>query len=93
MRWISCCKGTDRPTAVICHNDLMALGVMHALRSRGLVPGRDLGVVGFDDIPEATNAVPTAHDRGDGSGGRRTGGRQAAPAADRIPDRTSRADL
>ena len=51
-------QGTDRPTAVICHNDLMALGVMHALRSRGLVPGRDLGVVGFDDIPEATNAVP-----------------------------------
>ncbi len=36
----------------------MALGVMHALRSRGLVPGRDLGVIGFDDIPEATNAVP-----------------------------------
>ena len=51
-------QGTERPTAVICHNDLMALGVMHALRSRGLVPGRDLGVIGFDDIPEATNAVP-----------------------------------
>ena len=51
-------QGKERPTAVICHNDLMALGVMHALRSRGLVPGRDLGVIGFDDIPEATNAVP-----------------------------------
>ena len=51
-------QATERPTAVICHNDLMALGVMHALRSRGLVPGRDLGVIGFDDIPDATNAVP-----------------------------------
>ena len=30
-------QGQERPTAVICHNDLMALGVMHALRSRGLV--------------------------------------------------------
>ena len=51
-------QGQERPTAVICHNDLMALGVMHALRSRGLVPGRDLGVIGFDDIPEATNTHP-----------------------------------
>ena len=51
-------QGPGRPTAVICHNDLMALGVMHALRARGLVPGRDLGVIGFDDIPEATNSVP-----------------------------------
>ena len=51
-------QGDERPTAVICHNDLMAVGVMQALRGRGLVPGRDLGVIGFDDIPEATNAVP-----------------------------------
>ena len=48
----------DPATAVVCHNDLMALGVMRALRGRGLMPGRDLGVVGFDDIPEASNAVP-----------------------------------
>lgn len=46
------------PSAVICHNDLMALAVMQALRERGLDPGRDLRVVGFDDIPEASRAVP-----------------------------------
>ncbi len=51
-------QGSERPTAVVCHNDLMALGVMQALHSRGLVPGRDLAVIGFDDIPEASNAVP-----------------------------------
>jgi LacI family transcriptional regulator len=46
------------PTAVICHNDLMALGAIGELRRRGLTPGHDIGVIGFDDIPEASNAVP-----------------------------------
>ncbi len=48
----------DRPTAVICHNDLIALGVVRELKRRGLKPGRDMSVIGFDDIPEAANAVP-----------------------------------
>jgi LacI family transcriptional regulator len=48
----------EPPSALICHNDLMALGVMGELRRRGLVPGRDLGIIGFDDIPEASNSVP-----------------------------------
>ncbi len=47
-----------RPTAVVCHNDLMALGVLRALRDLRLEPGRDFGVVGFDDIPEASNGSP-----------------------------------
>ncbi len=47
-----------RPTAVVCHNDLIALGVLRALRDLGLEPGRDLGVVGFDDIPEASSCSP-----------------------------------
>ena len=47
-----------RPTAVVCHNDLMALGVLRALRDLRLEPGRDLGVVGFDDIPEASSGSP-----------------------------------
>jgi LacI family transcriptional regulator len=48
----------DRPTAIICHNDLLALGVIGALRRLGLVPGVDLSVVGFDDIPESSHSVP-----------------------------------
>ena len=56
---IGCLLGrAEPPTAVICHNDLMALGVMRELRSLDLTPGRDLGIVGFDDIPEASHAVP-----------------------------------
>jgi LacI family transcriptional regulator len=37
-------------TAIVCGNDLIALGAMAALRERGLEPGKDVAVVGFDDI-------------------------------------------
>lgn len=42
----------DDPTAVLCHNDLCALGVMLGLSDLGLAPGRDVAVIGFDNIPE-----------------------------------------
>lgn len=45
-------------TAVVCGNDQMALGLMHALADLGRsVPG-DVSVVGFDDIPEAAHSLP-----------------------------------
>ncbi|MCB0912352.1 MAG: LacI family DNA-binding transcriptional regulator [Propionibacteriaceae bacterium] len=43
----------DRPTAVVAMSDALALGVWDAARERGLTPGRDLSIVGFDDIPDA----------------------------------------
>jgi LacI family transcriptional regulator len=49
----------DAPTAIICHNDLLALGVVSALRRLGLVPGVDMSVIGFDNIPESSHSVPT----------------------------------
>lgn len=40
----------ELPTAVVCSNDLTAIGVLHALhRTTHRVP-RDISVVGFDDI-------------------------------------------
>ena len=36
--------------AVVCSSDTFALGVMAGLRINGLVPGRDLCVIGFDDV-------------------------------------------
>ena len=41
----------DPPTAVLCGNDLQALGVYEAARQAGLRIPDDLSVVGFDDIP------------------------------------------
>jgi LacI family xylobiose transport system transcriptional regulator len=41
----------DPPTAVLCGNDLQALGVYEAARQAGLRIPEDLSVVGFDDIP------------------------------------------
>lgn len=39
-----------RPTAVTCYNDLVALGLLRALRELGLdVPGQ-VSVIGFDDL-------------------------------------------
>jgi LacI family transcriptional regulator len=43
----------DPPTAVLCYNDIVAFGVMLGLQASGHTPGRDVAVIGFDDIAEA----------------------------------------
>ncbi len=43
----------DRPTAIACISDVLALGARDALRQRGLEMGRDVSLTGFDDIPRA----------------------------------------
>jgi LacI family transcriptional regulator len=46
------------PTAALCYNDAVALGLQLGLAARGRRPGRDFAVVGFDDIPEAAVSLP-----------------------------------
>ncbi|MEP7043867.1 MAG: LacI family DNA-binding transcriptional regulator [Dokdonella sp.] len=46
------------PTAAVCYNDAVALGLQLGLAARGRQPGRDFAVVGFDDIPEAAVSLP-----------------------------------
>lgn len=46
------------PTAAVCYNDAVALGLMLGLARRGRRPGEDFAVTGFDDIPEAAMSVP-----------------------------------
>jgi DNA-binding LacI/PurR family transcriptional regulator len=46
----------ERPTAIVAGGDVLAFGVMQALRQRRLEPGRDISVAGFDDIPAADAA-------------------------------------
>lgn len=48
----------QRPTALVCANDLMAIGVLEYARSTGLKVPEQLSVVGFDDVPFATALTP-----------------------------------
>ncbi len=60
----------DRPTAVVALSDVLALGVLDALVTRGLTPGRDVSVAGFDDLPDIaeraglTTIRQPIHDKG-----------------------------
>lgn len=47
-----------RPTAAVCYNDAVALGLMLGLYQRGMRPGREFAITGFDDIAEAALSAP-----------------------------------
>ncbi|MDI1463517.1 LacI family DNA-binding transcriptional regulator [Catellatospora sp. KI3] len=49
----------ERPTAVFCANDLLALGLLQEMTSRGVRVPHDVAIVGYDDIEfAAAAAVP-----------------------------------
>lgn len=48
----------DRPTAVFAANDVSALTVVRVAGERGLSVPEDLSVIGFDDIPDASQSTP-----------------------------------
>src|SRR5207245_6695290 len=48
-----------RPTAILCVNDFMAVGVMRELREEGLQIPRDVSVTGFDNIKLAEFCSPS----------------------------------
>lgn len=45
--------------AVVCANDTMALSGYEECKKRGLIPGTDIAITGFDDILEAKSVVPS----------------------------------
>jgi len=47
-----------RPTAVVCSNDMTAIGVLHKLYRTGLRVPDDISVIGFDDIHLAEVTMP-----------------------------------
>lgn len=47
-----------RPDAIICANDAMAIGALHAIVQSGLLPGKDISIVGSDDIPVSSLVNP-----------------------------------
>ncbi|KQQ09702.1 LacI family DNA-binding transcriptional regulator [Rathayibacter sp. Leaf296] len=48
----------DRPTAVFAANDVSAIAIIEIAARIGLDVPRDLSVVGFDDVPEASRLDP-----------------------------------
>lgn len=47
------------PTAVMCANDLLALGVLRGLASRGVPVPEELSVIGYDDVTFASMLSPS----------------------------------
>lgn len=50
--------GKNMPTAVMCSNDMTAIGVLHTMYRAGLRVPDDLSVIGFDDIHIAQVTIP-----------------------------------
>ncbi|WP_243009132.1 LacI family DNA-binding transcriptional regulator [Clostridium sp. AM58-1XD] len=48
----------DRPTAIFCISDVLAMGAIRAAEGMGIKISRDLSVVGFDDVEYATMMNP-----------------------------------
>jgi LacI family transcriptional regulator len=46
------------PTAIVCINDLTAIGAMHASNQHGLKVGRDIAIAGFDGIADTAHTQP-----------------------------------
>lgn len=50
--------GKEAPTAYYAANDLMAVGILRALRERGIAVPQQVSVIGTNDSAEATHVVP-----------------------------------
>ncbi len=51
-------SGADRPTVVMCGNDVLAAGALRQARQMGLRVPEDISITGFDDIELATVVEP-----------------------------------
>jgi LacI family transcriptional regulator len=92
------------PTAVFCANDVMAIGAMDVASDAGRTVGRDVAIVGYDDIeaaalvrPGLTTMMNPAYDTGRVAGellaermtGAHTGGRRTVVLPCRLIERDS----
>ncbi|MDA3846751.1 MAG: diguanylate cyclase, partial [Vallitaleaceae bacterium] len=47
-----------KPEVILCSNDDMAIGAFFALKSRGIIVGKDVFLTGFDDLEEVNSFTP-----------------------------------
>jgi LacI family transcriptional regulator len=52
-------KGSQKPNAIFCVNDVMALGALAAIQEEGLRVPEDIALIGFDDIELANLSRPS----------------------------------
>ncbi|MGN6585262.1 MAG: LacI family DNA-binding transcriptional regulator [Rhizobiaceae bacterium] len=72
----------DKPTAAVCWNDLVAIGLMNGIARAGMAPGVDISVTGYDDLEEAAIATPALTTVWNGQ--REVGRRAAGALLDRL---------
>ena len=51
--------GAPLPSAIICATDLIAMGVIKKFHESGVKVPENVAIVGFDDVPEAANYIPS----------------------------------
>lgn len=51
-------KLPNPPTAALCYNDVVAFGAMLGLQSENRQPGKDFGIIGFDNVADAALVRP-----------------------------------
>ena len=75
----------QKPTAAVCWNDLVAIGLMNGIARAGLTPGKDISVTGYDDLERSINRHAVADPRLERPvGSRPYGGAGAARQAQRF---------
>ena len=52
-------QAEEQPNAVFACNDMMAIGAYRAIQERGLVVGRDISIIGYDDLELAAYLTPS----------------------------------
>ena len=51
--------GKEIPQAIVCATDLIAMGMIKKFHESGIRIPEDIAIVGFDDVPEASNYIPS----------------------------------
>ena len=89
----------DPPSAIVCANDLMAIGLMHRLQEGGWLLPEQLSVIGFDNIdagrwcsPALTSVDQKVHELVDATVGLLSDRMRDGPAADGKPPRSRQLD-
>lgn len=52
---------SSMPSALFCANDMIAYGVVEALRLRGTQVPTEISVIGFDNLPQSARHTPPLH--------------------------------